>query len=795
MMVEQVFHEVITFNKKFEIKYKDLPKKQALIKCLRLTGSDQNDFVVQQIRKSVLPFLEVKTTERQQLDAYVKAVQALNEIQIADNNPCLKMHVAHTKAKLYYQIATMALQTRTAALIQDYFSDQSNATIYTPVQPGDGESNGVASDDSCVNQNLKDAIYFLKKALEQYSEDPDAGKYKEYGLDVLDDYLPEQRLLSILCQLKTCEMESTIDFSDVTTQLPENLKLKGYLEVSLDHAFNEYRSLCEVFINRAVEPRIKDHYQAHIDEINQIYPKEDSAGSSSLEGSSSQPVSKKRKATGEDGDSASPAAKNPSTANECQLLDLKSQLDEMLANPINEPGYQWILNEPDSFKGKLLREDQQIYVTQTLHAYKKCGKETCGPALISLPTGYGKSRILYEFIQRSVNSGKPAILIAPSIDLVDQHYDELMAIAQIYPELGLTDKVAKYSPTKNSRDMGPITIMTQMSFLKLCQKKALQLDKYFLAVDEAHHLNGKKTYEELKHYQNTSVIGVSASTVDIEKKDVYQKLADFFTLKPVNITFKDAVNMGVLSPVYLATLQFQMYREAKDLQRRIKDLGDDEANKKVSEFLTTKMGFSYTACHVFLEYMKMGNESEQGLVFTSSIEHAEQLSTLLSHMTGTPVPAYHTQSKDPKQIIQDFKSGKFPILVTVGKVDEGFDHPLIKFILDFRVYKHSVRRLEQSVGRGTRLLEGGSPCFVLSLQIFKLIEQIIPRTYYEESVILGPGNTNKSLRDLVDPTLPGDITDKELLQKIFGKDDVKSICPSPARLLNPSAKGMVQNIQ
>ncbi len=127
----------------------------------------------------------------------------------------------------------------------------------------------------------------------------------------------------------------------------------------------------------------------------------------------------------------------------------------MLANPINEPGYQWILNEPDSFKGKLLREYQQKYVTQTLHAYKECAKKTCGPALISLPTGYGKSRILYEFIQLSVNSGKPAILIAPSIDLL-------------------------------------ITIMTQMSFLKLCQKNELQLDKYFLAVDEAHHLNGKK---------------------------------------------------------------------------------------------------------------------------------------------------------------------------------------------------------------------------------------------------------------------------------------------------------------
>ncbi len=285
------------------------------------------------------------------------------------------------------------------------------------------------------------------------------------------------------------------------------------------------------------------------------------------------------------------------------------------------------------------------------------------------------------------------------------------------------------------------------------------------------------------------MIGVSASTVDIEKKDVYQKLDEFFNLKPVNVTFRDAVNMGVLSPVYLATLQFQMYKEARALHRRIKNLGDDAANKEVSEFLMDKVGFSYTACHVFLEYMKMGNVSEQGLVFTSSIEHAEQLSTLLSHIKGTPVPAYHTQSKDPKQIIQDFKSGKFPILVTVGKVDEGFDHPLIKFILDFRVYKHSVRRLKQSVGRGTRLLEGGSPCFVLSLQIFNHGEQILPRTYYEESVILGPGNTNKSLRDLVDPTLPGDITDEKLLQKIFGKDDVKSIRPFAARLLNPSAKG------
>ena len=97
MEVQPVSHEGFTFNHSFEQKYPTLLKTKALVSLLKLKPTNQNEFIVQQIRKGVLPFLEKKETETENLKACVNALSELSNIEWYDNH-VLNVHVNHAKA-------------------------------------------------------------------------------------------------------------------------------------------------------------------------------------------------------------------------------------------------------------------------------------------------------------------------------------------------------------------------------------------------------------------------------------------------------------------------------------------------------------------------------------------------------------------------------------------------------------------------------------------------------------------------------------------------------------------------
>ena len=113
-------------------------------------------------------------------------------------------------------------------------------------------------------------------------------------------------------------------------------------------------------------------------------------------------------------------------------------------------------------------------------------------------------------------------------------------------------------------------------------------------------------------------------------------------------------------------------------------------------------------------------KSQKGLVFTCSIEHAEQLALILSYLMKQTIFAYHSKTPNRDDVLRSFIETKANgIIVAVGALDEGFDCTSVNRILDLEVYKERTRRLIQRLGRFKRYTFGSTGCFYKNIIVFR----------------------------------------------------------------------------
>nr|MBL0721626.1 hypothetical protein [Sulfurovaceae bacterium] len=87
------------------------------------------------------------------------------------------------------------------------------------------------------------------------------------------------------------------------------------------------------------------------------------------------------------------------------------------------------------------------------------------------------------------------------------------------------------------------------------------------------------------------------------------------------------------------------------------------------------------------------------LIFAINIQHCEDLKQeFLSD--GIVAETYHSKKKD-EDIIQRFKDRKIEVLISVSKLNVGFDHPPVNCVILARPTK-SIPMMHQSIGRSSR---------------------------------------------------------------------------------------------
>lgn len=101
------------------------------------------------------------------------------------------------------------------------------------------------------------------------------------------------------------------------------------------------------------------------------------------------------------------------------------------------------------------------------------------------------------------------------------------------------------------------------------------------------------------------------------------------------------------------------------------------------------------------------------IVFAASIAHADGLTEMFkAHGIGAQLITSKTSLKDRKERLDDFKEGKYPVLVNKGIFTEGSDIPNIDCVVLTRL-THNTNLLVQMIGRGLRLWPGKRDCLVI----------------------------------------------------------------------------------
>lgn len=122
-----------------------------------------------------------------------------------------------------------------------------------------------------------------------------------------------------------------------------------------------------------------------------------------------------------------------------------------------------------------------------------------------------------------------------------------------------------------------------------------------------------------------------------------------------------------------------------------------------------------------LSSIRKSNPEAAGLVIASSVEHASQILNILRNELNQSAVIATYRENEPSQIINDFKSGTTPWIVSVGMISEGTDLPRlqvcchlsrIKTELHFRQVLGRVLRVSRAANQEAFLFMPAEPTLV-----------------------------------------------------------------------------------
>ena len=114
-------------------------------------------------------------------------------------------------------------------------------------------------------------------------------------------------------------------------------------------------------------------------------------------------------------------------------------------------------------------------------------------------------------------------------------------------------------------------------------------------------------------------------------------------------------------------------------------------------------------------YLNKAKGRKHTIVFATSIEHAANLAQAFN-VNGISAKSVDStlDSTEREQVLNEFKQGKFQVLVNVAILTTGFDFEALDCVIMARPTKSRIL-YTQCLGRGLRLAEGKKDCLVLDI--------------------------------------------------------------------------------
>lgn len=444
----------------------------------------------------------------------------------------------------------------------------------------------------------------------------------------------------------------------------------------------------------------------------------------------------------------------------------KNQQVQQIVNRRWVPGKQWsrhfanVLGFPKIFAGVVGsppspdREEVEPHIPlPELHDYQQelarkvkqvlCAPERKNRALLSLPTGAGKTRVVVEALLTWWDQDaqvKPCLLwIAQSDELCEQAVE---AFRQVWIDRGgkgcrqtmrLFRCWGTYEALPEVYSSGVVVASIQKLYEKLQTDEGtdelarLADDTAAIVVDEAHHTTASSYTTVMETFgitfgrspsSLTPLIGLTATPyrgVHIEEN---RRLARRFheqLLIPSSLG-NDPIGVlrerGVLSRVHHRVLDTHKTFELTDYElQRFADMG-----QLPGSFLK-KVGADAERNALLLKTLLDLPADWPVLFFGCSVEHASAMSVLLRRASrSAAVVTGETRRATRRHLIEEFRAGRLQVLCNYGVLTTGFDAPKIRAVVIARPTT-SVVLYEQMIGRGMRgPLNGGTEeCLVIDL--------------------------------------------------------------------------------
>lgn len=299
-------------------------------------------------------------------------------------------------------------------------------------------------------------------------------------------------------------------------------------------------------------------------------------------------------------------------------------------------------------------------------------------------------------------SGSKVLVIVNAIELVKQ---TARHIKKVLPHLRVEIEQGAHHATGHA----DVTIAMVQSLSSGDRLSKFTADDYkAIIIDEAHHAAAKSYQGVLEHFGATTaettvpVLGFSATL----RRHDGRALSVAFDHIVFHRNFIDLVKDQWLCDVKFTTVQVDIDLDAVGLS------ATGDFNRRALAKAMNRPTLNNVAVRAWLDRARNRRST---LVFCADIAHVEAL-TARFRENGIDAKnvTSHTDRNERDVILDDFKAGKFPVLLNCDILTEGTDIPQVDCVLLARPTR-SLNLFQQMIGRGMRLAQGKQDCLMLDL--------------------------------------------------------------------------------
>ena len=329
-----------------------------------------------------------------------------------------------------------------------------------------------------------------------------------------------------------------------------------------------------------------------------------------------------------------------------------------------------------------LRPCQELAVRDSLQFINSGQKE----GVIVLPTGAGKSIVIAEVIKGLGESFGNVLILQPSSTLLTQNYNKYISYGY---------EASIFSASLRNKNIGRVTFATPKSVVNsLDMFKNVKL----IIIDEVHLASKEKNaLGEIDKKFNAQLLGLTATPF------VNSTTIAGYTLSFLQDSYQNKVK--TIRHVTQVKDILQYWNPIKYLEPKTPILstalvknttGADFTDNSLDNFyIANKLDQKILQSIEFLE----GKGIKKILIFVHSIRKAKELA---QKVQGSVCLHSELSSKEQVQIINGFKDGNIKVLINVGILGIGYDHPELDGIIHARPlgsftlwYQHVGRLIRQ----------------------------------------------------------------------------------------------------